>query len=70
MLQRFDQDTPPDQLQAQLTITRQLIKPQEDLPIGIIDTEAWIQTETIMIAQQQIERPLEVQTALMPAFAF
>jgi NitT/TauT family transport system substrate-binding protein len=70
MLQRFDKDTPPDQMQAQLTITRQLVKPREDLPVGQIDTEAWIQTEAIMVAQQQIERPVGVQTVLMPDFAF
>lgn len=70
MLQRFDKDTPPDQMQAQLTITRQLVKPREDLPVGQIDAEAWIQTEAIMIAQQQIERPVGVQTVLMPDFAF
>ena len=70
MLGQFDKDTPSDQLQMQLTVTRQLVKPQEDLPIGYIDTAAWIQTEAIMMTQKQIERPVTVQTVLLPAFAF
>jgi NitT/TauT family transport system substrate-binding protein len=70
MLQRFDQDTPADQLQAQLVITRQLVKPRSDLPIGTIDTDAWRQTEQIMVDQQQVVKPVGVASVLRPEFAF
>jgi NitT/TauT family transport system substrate-binding protein len=70
MLQKFDKDTPRKQLAAQLEITRRLVKPQSGVAIGIIDREAWIQTEKIMYDQKQIVRPVRVETALMPGFAF
>ena len=70
MLQQFDKDTPRDQMQAQLDITRDLVKPQSGEPIGIIDTEAWIQTEQIMYDQKQIVKHVDIASVLMPGFAF
>jgi NitT/TauT family transport system substrate-binding protein len=69
MLQEFDKDTPPDQLQAQLAVTRKLVKPSDDAPIGTIDIEAWVQTEQIMLHQNQIAEPVNVTSVLRPAFA-
>jgi len=70
MLQDFDKDTPRDELQAQLDITRDLVKPQSGVAIGIIDTDAWIQTEQIMYDQKQIVKHVNIASALMPGFAF
>lgn len=70
MLQEFDKDTPRKQLSAQLEITRRLVKPESGMAIGIIDRDAWIQTEKIMYDQKQIVKPVNVETALMPGFAF
>lgn len=70
MLQEFDKDTPRKQLSAQLEITRRLVKPESGMAIGIIDKDAWIQTEKIMYDQKQIVKPVNVETALMPNFAF
>jgi NitT/TauT family transport system substrate-binding protein len=70
MLQEFDKDTPRKQLAEQLEITRRLVKPQSGVPIGVIDRDAWIQTEKIMYDQKQIVKPVRVETALMPGFAF
>jgi len=70
MLQQFDKDTPRKQLAEQLEITRRLVKPQSGVPIGVIDRDAWIQTEKIMYDQKQIVKPVHVETALMPGFAF
>ena len=70
MLQEFDKDTPRKQLAEQLEITRRLVKPQSGVAIGIIDRDAWIQTEKIMYDQKQIVKPVHVETALMPGFAF
>lgn len=70
MLQEFDKDTSPKQLAKQLEITRRLVKPQPGVTIGTIDRDAWIQTEKIMYDQKQIVKPVHVETALMPNFAF
>ncbi|MBC2736112.1 MAG: ABC transporter substrate-binding protein [Desulfobacteraceae bacterium] len=70
MLQEFDKDTPRKQLAEQLEITRRLVKPQSGVAIGVIDRDAWIQTEKIMYDQKQIVKPVHVETALMPRFAF
>jgi NitT/TauT family transport system substrate-binding protein len=70
MLQEFDKDTPRKQLAEQLEITRRLVKPESGMAIGTIDKEAWIQTEKIMYDQKQIVKPVHVETALMPGFAF
>jgi NitT/TauT family transport system substrate-binding protein len=70
MLQEFDKDTPRKQLEEQLEITRRLVKPQSGVAIGVIDRDAWIQTEKIMYDQKQIVKPVHVETALMPGFAF
>ena len=70
MLQGYDKDTPRDELQAQLDVTRDLVTPQTGEPIGIIDTDAWMQTEEIMYNQKQIIKQVNVAGALMPGFAF
>jgi NitT/TauT family transport system substrate-binding protein len=70
MLQEFDKDTSWTILAEQLEITRRLVKPESGMPIGIIDRDAWIQTEKIMYDQKQIVKPVHVETALMPGFAF
>ena len=63
-LRLYDKDTDPAVLQEQLDITRRLIKPAEDTEIGRIDTEAWQQTETIMLTQKQIPQPVNVVQVL------
>ena len=70
MLQEFDKDTPRKLLAEQLEITRRLVKPESGMAIGIIDRDAWIQTEKIMYDQKQIVKPVNIETALMPNFAF
>jgi NitT/TauT family transport system substrate-binding protein len=70
MLQEFDKDTSWTILAEQLEITRRLVKPESGMPIGIIDRDAWIQTEKIMYDQKQIVKPVHIETALMPGFAF
>ncbi len=70
MLQQYDRDTPRELLEAQLAITRTLVKPTPDLVIGTIDVAAWKQTETIMRDQKQIAQPVGVEKALHSEFAF
>ncbi len=67
-LSEFDQDTAPDIMQKQLTLTRSLIKPFKDSRIGSIDIEAWRQTEKIMLAQKQIPNPVYVEGVIRHPF--
>ena len=67
-LSKFDQDTAPDIMQKQLTLTRSLIKPFKDTRIGSIDIEAWRQTEKIMLAQKQIPNPVYVEGIIRHPF--
>ncbi len=64
-LRKFDRDTPPDILEKQLAITRELIQPMPDTVIGTIDVPAWEQTETIMLEQKLIPEPVNVEKVLM-----
>ncbi len=70
MLQRYDRDTPRELLEAQLAITRTLVKPAPELAIGTVDAAAWKQTEAIMRNQKQIAQAVGVEKALHPEFAF
>ncbi len=67
-LSKFDQDTAPDIMQQQLTLTRSLIKPFKDTRIGSIDIEAWRQTEKIMLEQKQIPKPVYVEGVIRHPF--
>jgi len=64
VLQQFDPDTLPQILRKQLDMTRSMVRPTPSSAIGLIDVPAWEQTERIMLAQHQIERPVNVVKAL------
>jgi len=65
-LRRYDKDTADEILAEQLAVTRRLVVPEDGVPVGRIDEEAWRQTERIMLDQGQIERPVRVEKALRP----
>lgn len=65
MLARFDKNTPTPILEEQFMITRNLVKPVNDMAIGTFDVEAWKQTEKIMLDQKQINAPVGVDTVLI-----
>ena len=56
----FDKDTAEPTMQAQLDATRPLIQPDAGIRIGAIDTNAWQQTEAIMLEYKQIARPVNI----------
>lgn len=64
-----DRDTPPGVMRRQLVVTRQMIQPDPDIPVGHIDIPAWRQTEQIMLQQRLIPEPVNVvdQLELKPA---
>ncbi len=64
MVRRYDPDTTPENMQAQLEATRPLITAGG--AVGRIDREAWSQTERIMLAHRQIAAPVNVLDALRP----
>ena len=64
VLQQFDPDTLPAILKKQLNMTRPMVRPDPSFAIGRIDVPSWEQTERIMLAQHQIERPVNVARAL------
>lgn len=69
-LQRFDRDSAAATLRQQLEITRGLVQPDPRISIGHIDTEAWKQTEQIMLEQNQVSAPVAIQRALKPHISF
>lgn len=65
-LVKFDKDTPPEIMKAQLDLTRDLIQPNQEVEIGTIDIDAWKQTEEIMLTQKVIPKPINVEKVLKP----
>ncbi len=63
-LARYDPETLPDIRKEQLDITRTLIVPKDHQAVGRIDTDAWKQTEAMMIEQRLIPKPVSVETVL------
>lgn len=63
-IHRFDDGTPIDVIRKQLDLTRKFIKPGKDLMIGTIDFPAWKQTEQMMIDQQLISGPVNIDKKL------
>ncbi len=61
---KFDKDTPRVHLEEQLAVTRSLVKPSLKIKIGSIDTQAWKQTERIMLDQKLIPERVHVERAL------
>lgn len=62
----YDRDASPAVLSAQLSATRDVVLPDNGGRIGAIDTEAWRQTEKIMLDYHQIERPVDIVRYLKP----
>jgi NitT/TauT family transport system substrate-binding protein len=56
-------------MRRQLDVTRKMVQPDPTVPIGHIDVAAWQQTETIMLQQTLIQRPVNVTERLAPPLA-
>ncbi len=59
-----DKDSSKEMIRQQLQATRELIKPSADFSIGKIDRQAWIQTEKIMLGQELIPNPVNIENRL------
>ncbi|PIE62524.1 MAG: nitrate ABC transporter substrate-binding protein [Desulfobacter postgatei] len=64
-IRKKDKGTQDDIRQKQLKATRPLIKPNQRTKIGMINTQAWQQTESIMIKEKQIVAPVDVTSRLL-----
>jgi len=66
LLEKYDRDTAPEIREKQFDLTRDMVQPDPVVDVGLMDTEAWQQTEQIMLDQKLIDRPVSVETALVP----
>ena len=66
LLLKYDKDTPEEIVRKQLPATRILMMPTPDFEFGKIDTAAWKQTEEIMLSQNLIPGPVNVEKLLKP----
>ena len=66
-VKKKDKGKRDDIRRKQLAATRALVKPGPDIKVGTIDTEAWKQTEAIMLKEEQIKKPVHVHTRLVGA---
>ncbi|MBU0970692.1 MAG: ABC transporter substrate-binding protein [Proteobacteria bacterium] len=64
-VKKKDSQTPDDIQQKQLAATRQLIKPDKGIRIGVFDVGAWKQTETILLNEHQIKGPVGIASRLI-----
>ena len=62
----YDRDTSPAVMRRQLRATRKMVRPGPEIPVGRIDIDAWRQTEAIMLRQQLIPGPVNVEDRLRP----
>jgi len=58
IIQSFDQMTERNLIKKQLIASRLLMKPDPDIPLGFINPEAWKQTETTLLDQKIISKPV------------
>jgi NitT/TauT family transport system substrate-binding protein len=63
-VKKQDKESNDELRRLQLIATRELIKPSAAVKIGTMDVEAWKQTETIMLNEKQIKKPVRVETIL------
>ena len=63
-VKKRDKGTRDDIRGRQLAVTRVLIKPDSGMKIGTIDTAAWIQTEAIMVKEEQVKARVHVKKRL------
>jgi NitT/TauT family transport system substrate-binding protein len=63
---KYNPETPADIVGKQLAATRILMMPRKGFTFGKIDTEAWKQTEKIMLDQKLIAAPVNIEERLIP----
>jgi NitT/TauT family transport system substrate-binding protein len=64
IVKKYDKDTDMAVIAEQYEITRDLVHPDPDVPIGTIDPDGWLQTEQIMVTQGVVDKPVGVSSLL------
>ncbi|WP_457552928.1 ABC transporter substrate-binding protein [Desulfobacula sp.] len=65
VVKKRDKGINDDIRKKQLNVTRNLVKPSVSIKIGTIDMAAWQQTETIMLKEKQIKKPVDIKSHLI-----
>ena len=66
LLKKYNRDTPEELRAKQLEVTRSIVIPTSNVPLGTLDVAAWKQTEAIMLEQGLIKKSIQVEKALFP----
>lgn len=64
IVKKYDKDTAMEVLAEQYRVTRGLVHPDTNVPIGTIDPDGWQQTERIMVGQKVVEKAVGILTHL------
>ncbi|WP_022666585.1 ABC transporter substrate-binding protein [Desulfospira joergensenii] len=64
-IMKKDKTATEDILRKQVSVTRDLVRPDSEIPMGRIDIQAWQQTEEIMLREKLIPGPVHVETRLV-----
>jgi ABC-type nitrate/sulfonate/bicarbonate transport system substrate-binding protein len=64
IVKKYDKDTEMAVIAEQYEITRDLVHPDTDVPIGTIDPDGWLQTERIMVTQGVVDKPVGISSLL------
>ncbi|MDJ0784714.1 MAG: ABC transporter substrate-binding protein [Desulfosarcinaceae bacterium] len=64
IVKKFDKDTDLGVIAEQYRVTRGLVHPDPNIPIGTIDPDGWQQTERIMVAQGVVAKPVAILSHL------
>jgi NitT/TauT family transport system substrate-binding protein len=65
LIRQVNKDTSRRVIAEQLDLTRRFIKPDPGIRIGRIDARAWKQTEHMMLDQNMIDKPVNIENALV-----
>jgi NitT/TauT family transport system substrate-binding protein len=60
IVKKYDKDTEMAVIAKQYDVTRGLVHPDAEVPIGTIDADGWLQTEQIMVTQGVVDKPVGI----------
>jgi NitT/TauT family transport system substrate-binding protein len=64
IVKKYDKDTEMAVIAEQYQVTRGLVHPDPEVPIGTIDPDGWQQTERIMVTQKVVDKPVGILSLL------
>jgi NitT/TauT family transport system substrate-binding protein len=64
IVKKYDKDTEMSVIAQQYDVSRGLVQPDPNVPIGTIDVDGWLQTEQIMVTQKVVPKPVGITACL------